>query len=221
MKKRDFLSWLVTPTGIKGCASHVGAGCTFCPGCQTRDKRAPLLSRTGVPGWETGTTAVSQPGQINVFVVVGSASNYHQRNTQTGNATTSTVSTNPAEEQIMQESVNRLIIPVLETGSEQSHAHAPLSLRVFGYTRLRRKHYSIPGRLYFRPSAEFRSYPVENCDSIISFRVRAESWSSVRCHQCIHSLACSRKKAFMHLLADGRKQLRCSRIGGGRSRRTA
>ena len=43
---------------------------TFCPGCQTRDKRAPLLSRTGVPGWETGTTGVSQPGQINVFVVV-------------------------------------------------------------------------------------------------------------------------------------------------------
>ena len=25
---------------------------------------------TGVPGWETGTTGVSQPGQINVFVVV-------------------------------------------------------------------------------------------------------------------------------------------------------
>ena len=42
----------------------------FCPGCQTRDKRAPLLSRTGVSGWETGTTGVSQPGQINVFVVV-------------------------------------------------------------------------------------------------------------------------------------------------------
>ena len=36
-----------------------------------RDKRVrPLLSRTGVPGWETGTTGVSQPGQINVFVVV-------------------------------------------------------------------------------------------------------------------------------------------------------
>ena len=83
-KKRDLLSRLVTPTGTKGCASHVGAGCTFCPGwcyqpgqkvlfcpgCQTRDKRAPLLSRTGVLGWETGTTAVSQPGQINVFVVV-------------------------------------------------------------------------------------------------------------------------------------------------------
>ena len=43
---------------------------TFCPGCHTRDKKAPLLSRTGVPGWETGITAVSQPGQINVFVVV-------------------------------------------------------------------------------------------------------------------------------------------------------
>src|SRR6185437_9746980 len=73
-----------TPTGTKGCASHVGAGSTFCPGwcyqpgqkvlycpgCQTRDKRAPLLSRTGVSAWETGTTGVSQPGQINVFVVV-------------------------------------------------------------------------------------------------------------------------------------------------------
>ena len=43
------LSRLVLPTGTKG---H------------------PLLSRTGVPCWETGTTAVSQPGQINVFVVV-------------------------------------------------------------------------------------------------------------------------------------------------------
>jgi len=49
MKKRDLLSRFVTPTGTKG---H------------------PLLSRTGVPGWETGTTVVSQPGQINVFVVV-------------------------------------------------------------------------------------------------------------------------------------------------------
>ena len=52
-------------------------------GVTNRDKRSssvpvarpgtkghPLLSRTGVPGWETGTTAVSQPGQINVFVVV-------------------------------------------------------------------------------------------------------------------------------------------------------
>jgi len=36
------------------------------------------LSRTGVPGWETGTTAVSQPGQINVFVVVHVACSYIQ-----------------------------------------------------------------------------------------------------------------------------------------------
>ena len=47
-KKRDLLSRLPHP-GQKG---------------------TPLLSRTGVPGWETGTTAVSEPGQINVFVVV-------------------------------------------------------------------------------------------------------------------------------------------------------
>src|SRR6185312_128814 len=62
-KKRDLLSRLVTPTGTKGCASHVGAGCTFCPGwcyqpgqkvlfcpgCQTRDKRAPPF----VPDWRS------------------------------------------------------------------------------------------------------------------------------------------------------------------------
>ena len=36
MKKRDLLSRLVTPTGTKGCASHVGAGCTFCPGWCSR-----------------------------------------------------------------------------------------------------------------------------------------------------------------------------------------
>ena len=57
MKKRDLLSRLVTPTGTKGCASATGT-------------KEELLSRTGVPGWETGTTGVSQPGQINVFVVV-------------------------------------------------------------------------------------------------------------------------------------------------------
>ena len=28
------------------------------------------MSRTSVPGWETGTTGVSQPGQINIFIVV-------------------------------------------------------------------------------------------------------------------------------------------------------
>ena len=63
MKKRDLVSRLVTPTGTKGCASHVGAGCTFCPGwcyqpgqkvlfcpgCQTRDKRAPPF----VPDWRS------------------------------------------------------------------------------------------------------------------------------------------------------------------------
>ena len=62
-EKRDLLSRLVTSTGTKGCASHVGAGCTFCPGwcyqrgqkvlfcpsCQTRDKRAPPF----VPDWHS------------------------------------------------------------------------------------------------------------------------------------------------------------------------
>ena len=52
---------------------------SFVPvGNTNRDKRVRqprghwhlLLSRTGVPGWETGTTGVSQPEQINVFVVV-------------------------------------------------------------------------------------------------------------------------------------------------------
>ena len=47
-----------------------GASSNFCPGCQTRDKRTPLLSWPSVPGWETGTTRVSQPGQISVSVVV-------------------------------------------------------------------------------------------------------------------------------------------------------
>ena len=42
----------------------------FVPVARPGTKGHPLLSRTGVPGWETGTTAVSQPGQINVFVVV-------------------------------------------------------------------------------------------------------------------------------------------------------
>src|SRR6185295_16173228 len=42
----------------------------FVPVARPGTKGHPLLSWTGVPGWETGTTAVSQPGQINVFVVV-------------------------------------------------------------------------------------------------------------------------------------------------------
>ena len=81
----DHLSRLVTPTGTKRCARHVALAAPFVPvGVTNRDKRVLfvpvarpgtkehplLLSRTGVSGWETGTTAVSQPGQINVFVVV-------------------------------------------------------------------------------------------------------------------------------------------------------
>ena len=43
---------------------------SFVPVARPGTKGHPLLSRTGVPGWETGTTGVSQPGQINIFVVV-------------------------------------------------------------------------------------------------------------------------------------------------------
>ena len=62
----------------------VALAAPFVPvGVTNRDKRSsfvpvarpgtnghPLLSRTGVLGWEIGITGVSQPGQINVFVVV-------------------------------------------------------------------------------------------------------------------------------------------------------
>ena len=60
----DLLSRLVTPTGTKGCAP------TGTKGCARHVALAPLLSRPGVPGWESGTTGVSQPGQISVSVVV-------------------------------------------------------------------------------------------------------------------------------------------------------
>jgi len=42
----------------------------FVPVARPGIKGHPLLSRTGVPGWEIGTAGVFQPGQINVFVVV-------------------------------------------------------------------------------------------------------------------------------------------------------
>ena len=83
-KKMDLLFRLVTPTGTKGCARHVALAAPFVPvGVTNRDKRVlfipvarpgtkghPLLSRPGVPGWEIGTTGVSQPGQISISVVV-------------------------------------------------------------------------------------------------------------------------------------------------------
>jgi len=42
----------------------------FIPVARPGTKGHPLLSRPGVPGWETGTIGVFQPGQINVSVVV-------------------------------------------------------------------------------------------------------------------------------------------------------
>jgi len=69
-KKRDILSRLVTPTGTKGCPATWALAASFVPVARPGTKRHPLFSRTGVPSWETGTTVVSQPGQINVFVVV-------------------------------------------------------------------------------------------------------------------------------------------------------
>ena len=71
-KKMDLLFRFGNTNRDKRVRQEHGAGSTyqpgqksaFCPGCQT------LLSRPGVPGWETGTTEVSQPGQISVSVVV-------------------------------------------------------------------------------------------------------------------------------------------------------
>ena len=77
-KKRSFVP------GQKGVPATWALAAPFVPvGVTNRDKRSsfvpvarpgtkghPLLSRTGVSGWEIGTTGVSQPGQINVFVVV-------------------------------------------------------------------------------------------------------------------------------------------------------
>jgi hypothetical protein len=43
---------------------------SFVPVARSGTKGFPLLSRHGVPVWETGTKNVSQPGQIKVSVVV-------------------------------------------------------------------------------------------------------------------------------------------------------
>ena len=71
-KKRDLLSRLVISTGTKGCASHVALAALFArlPDPGQKDPPTPLLSRPGVPGWETVTTRVSQPEQISVSVAV-------------------------------------------------------------------------------------------------------------------------------------------------------
>ena len=42
----------------------------FVPVARPGTKGHPLLSQSGVPGWETETTEVSQPGQISISVVV-------------------------------------------------------------------------------------------------------------------------------------------------------
>ena len=56
--------------GQKGAPATWALAAPFVPVARPGTKGRPLLSQTGVPGWETGTTGVSQPGQINVFVVV-------------------------------------------------------------------------------------------------------------------------------------------------------
>ena len=58
---QHLLSRLVLPTGTKG---------SLLSRLPDPGQKDPLLSRPGVPGWETGTTRVSQPGQISVSVVV-------------------------------------------------------------------------------------------------------------------------------------------------------
>ena len=69
-QKRTFCPGWTGSTFCPGWCYQPGQKGAFCPGCQTRDKRAPLLSRPCVLSWETGTTEISQPGQISVSVVV-------------------------------------------------------------------------------------------------------------------------------------------------------
>ena len=71
----NLLSRLLTPTGTKGCARHVALAAPFIPFgvvpvARSGTKGHPLLSRPGVPGWETGAIEIFQSRQISVSVVV-------------------------------------------------------------------------------------------------------------------------------------------------------
>ena len=71
MKKRTFCpGWSLAAPFVPVGVTNRDKRSSFVPVARPGTKGHPLLSRTGVSGWETGTTAVSQPGQINVFVVV-------------------------------------------------------------------------------------------------------------------------------------------------------
>ena len=65
--RRGTLKKHFVPVGITNRDKRV----SFVPVARPGTKGFLLLSRHGVPGWETGTKKVSQPGQIKVFVVVG------------------------------------------------------------------------------------------------------------------------------------------------------
>ena len=64
--RRGMLKKHFVPVGITNRDKRVSFVLVARPGT----KGFLLLSRHGVPGWETGTKKVSQPGQIKVFVVV-------------------------------------------------------------------------------------------------------------------------------------------------------
>ena len=64
--RRGTLKKHFVPVGITNRDKRV----SFVPVARPGTKGFLLLSRHGVPGWETGTKKVSQPGQIKVFVVV-------------------------------------------------------------------------------------------------------------------------------------------------------
>jgi len=64
--RRGTLKKHFVPVGITNRDKRV----SFVPVARPGTKGFLLLSRHGVPGWETGTKKVSQPGQIKVSVVV-------------------------------------------------------------------------------------------------------------------------------------------------------